>query len=179
MANVSISRRHMAAALATLAALGVGWADQQAPTPPSSAPTRVLGGARRLTVQVFLNGQGPYPFLVDTGASASVISAVLADSLALPRGPDVTLHGIAGAQRVRTVALDTIRVSRRERRHLNLSVLPERYLNAPGLLGMDWLGERGLTLDVAGKQLHVGPACPRPMSSASRRPQSCVSAGWP
>ncbi|MBC7668268.1 MAG: clan AA aspartic protease [Gemmatimonadaceae bacterium] len=121
----------------------------------------MLDGARRLTVQVFLNGQGPYPFLVDTGASASVISAVLADSLALPRGPDVTLHGIAGAQRVRTVALDTIRVSRRERRHLNLSVLPERYLNAPGLLGMDWLGERGLTLDVAGKQLHVGASLPK------------------
>ena len=161
MANVSMSRRHMAAALSALALPGIGWADQQEPTPPSSAPTRVLDGARRLTVQVFLNGQGPYPFLVDTGASASVISTTLANSLDLPPGPDVTLHGIAGAQRVQTVALDSIRVSRRERKHLNLSVLPDHYLNAPGILGMDWLGEQGLTLDVAGKQLHVGASLPK------------------
>jgi predicted aspartyl protease len=161
MANVLISRRHLAAALSVLAIPGVALANQQDPPPQTGAPTRVLDGARRLTVQVYLNGQGPYAFLVDTGANASVISSAVASQLDLPQGQNVTLHGIAGAEVVGTVFLDTVRVGHRERQGLTLSVLSDRYLTAPGILGMDWLGDQGLTLNVAGKQMHVGASLPK------------------
>lgn len=161
MANVSISRRHLVAALSALALPGVAWANQQTPQPGAGEATRVLDVARRLTVQVYLNEQGPYAFLVDTGANASVISSLVVERLGLPPGPNVILHGIAGVQTVGTVMLDKVRVGRREREGLALSVLPDRYLSAPGILGMDWLGNQGLTLDVAGKRMHVGASLPK------------------
>lgn len=160
MAGASISRRSLATALAACMAPGLVWADQQ-PGPLPGAPTRVLDGAHRLTVQVLLNGQGPYAFLVDTGANASVISSALVAALGLPAGPAVNLHGIAGVQAVGTVRLDSIRVGRREREGLILSVLSDRHLDAPGILGMDWLGAQGLTLDIAGRRMHVGASLPK------------------
>ncbi|HWU12964.1 MAG TPA: retroviral-like aspartic protease family protein [Caulobacter sp.] len=160
MAKVSLSRRQMAAGLSILAAPSLAWADLADP-PPTTAQTRVLDSARRMTVEVFLNDQGPFSFLVDTGANASVISSALAAQLALSMGHEVNLHGIAGVQPVATVSIGSVRVGRRERRDLTLSVLAERYLNAPGILGMDWLGGQGLTLDVAGRRMHIGAGLPK------------------
>jgi aspartyl protease len=42
-------------------------------------------GGRLLVVPVTVNGTGPYPFLLDTGATSSMIDETLADRLALPR----------------------------------------------------------------------------------------------
>jgi predicted aspartyl protease len=143
-------------------ARGAAWAAQDdLPDPATGDPTRGLDPAGRLTVQVFLNDKGPFPFLVDTGANASVISSELASSLGLPAGRAVNLHGIAGVELVGTVGVASVRVGRRERRDLSLSIIPGRYLKAPGVLGMDWLGAQGLTLDFADRQMHVGARIPR------------------
>jgi len=47
-------------------------------------PVRVLGG-RLVIVPVTVNGTGPYPFLLDTGATSSMIDQALADRLSLAR----------------------------------------------------------------------------------------------
>jgi len=47
-------------------------------------PMRVVAG-RLLIVPVTLNGAGPFPFLLDTGATCSVVDEALADRLRLPR----------------------------------------------------------------------------------------------
>lgn len=162
MSSPLISRRSLAMTLVA-AALPSGGAQAQNERldQTSGVQTRSLDPAGRLTVQVSLNGRGPFPFLVDTGANASVISDDLASSLRLPSGLPVNLHGIAGVERVDTVAVQTVRVGRRERRNLSMSIIAGRYLKAPGLLGMDWLGEQGLTLDFAEQRMHVGARIPR------------------
>jgi hypothetical protein len=49
-------------------------------------------------VPVFIDGHGPLPFALDTGASRSLISANLADQLRLPaRGSAGMLRGVTGA----------------------------------------------------------------------------------
>jgi hypothetical protein len=49
-------------------------------------------------VPVFIDGQGPLPFALDTGASRSLISATLAERLHLPaRGSAGMLQGVTGA----------------------------------------------------------------------------------
>jgi hypothetical protein len=49
-------------------------------------------------VPVFIDGQGPLPFALDTGASRSLISGALAERLHLPaRGSAGMLQGVAGA----------------------------------------------------------------------------------
>jgi predicted aspartyl protease len=157
-----ISRRNLAATLSVLALPGgVARAQGDLPDPGTSAPTRGLDPAGRLTVLVFLNDKGPFPFLVDTGANASVISSDLVASLDLPPGRPVNLHGIAGVEQVGTVGVQSVRVGRRERRDISMSIIAGRYLKAPGVLGMDWLGEQGLTLDFVERQMHVGARVPR------------------
>ncbi|MGH1557988.1 aspartyl protease family protein [Caulobacter segnis] len=42
---------------------------------------RYLDDAKRLTVKALINGQGPFAFLVDTGANSSVIASELAAQL--------------------------------------------------------------------------------------------------
>lgn len=49
-------------------------------------------------VPVFIDGRGPLPFALDTGASRSLISASLAERLRLPaRGSAGRLQGVTGA----------------------------------------------------------------------------------
>ena len=46
------------------------------------------------------------------------------------------------------------------RRDLTLSVLPGRFIQAPGILGLDWLGSQGLVLDFARDQMRLGSIAP-------------------
>src|SRR5690349_14579754 len=48
----------------------------------------------RMTVEVHLNGKGPYRFLVDSGADSSVVGLRLAQELQLPLTTPVILHGM-------------------------------------------------------------------------------------
>ncbi|EJL37713.1 putative aspartyl protease [Caulobacter sp. AP07] len=161
MVSTEMSRRRLAAMLALgfLPALPANALSLPDP-PPLTAQTGTLGLVRRLTVQVRINDQGPYPFLVDTGANASVISSELAATLGLPVGAPVNLHGIAGVELVGTVTAATVGVGRRVRRDLTLSVLPGRFIQAPGILGLDWLGSQGLILDFARNQMRLGSISP-------------------
>ncbi|KQY92805.1 aspartyl protease [Caulobacter sp. Root1455] len=160
MDSPALSRRRLAAMLA----LGLGTAlpaaalarDLPDPQRGPLVETTKTSVDRRLTVQVLINDAGPYPFLVDTGANASVISKELAASLDLPRREPVTFHSIAGAELVETVGVDRISVGRRTRRGMRMSVLPERYIRGAGVLGLDWLGTQGLVLDFARRQMRLG-----------------------
>lgn len=161
-----VRRRALAGMLALTAspvapALARSLPDPPQPAPPQTEKTTPLGYVRRLTVQVRINDLGPYPFLVDTGANASVISGELASLLRLPSGRPVNLHGIAGPERVNTVTAASVAVGRRVRKDLTLSVLPGRYIQAPGILGLDWLGSQGLVLDFSRDEMRLGSIAPR------------------
>jgi Aspartyl protease len=43
-----------------------------------------IGNTSLIVVPVSINGQGPYRFLLDTGANNTVLSAAVADSLKIP-----------------------------------------------------------------------------------------------
>jgi predicted aspartyl protease len=125
-------------------------------------PLKYLDTAQRLTVKAYVNGAGPFDFLVDTGASSSVITAELADRLGLPRVGFNTLHGIAGAQAVATTRVQTLAVGRRSRRGMTVSVLPRALMRVDGILGLEWLGQASLLLDFRRRRMIVGEALPMP-----------------
>ncbi len=56
-----------------------------------AAPTKPL-----VMVPVFVNGRGPYAFIVDTGASVTVVSPALADALGIDRAENATMTGAGG-----------------------------------------------------------------------------------
>lgn len=127
-------------------------------------PLKYLDTAQRLTVKAEVNGQGPFDFLVDTGASSSVISAELADQLGLVRTGSNKLHSIAGAQSVSTARVESLTVGKRTRANMTVSVLPRALLRVDGVLGLEWLGRASLLLDFARHKMVVGEGLPLPDS---------------
>jgi len=59
---------------------------------------------------VKINGQGPYRFLVDTGATRSAIAQRLVQLLQLPAGApaSLTLNGVTGTAAVPAVHVDSL-----------------------------------------------------------------------
>lgn len=141
-----------AGAIAPGAALG------QASDAPD--PLKYLDTAQRLTVKAYVNGQGPFDFLVDTGASSSAISAELADQLALVRTGSNKLHSIAGTQSVSTARVEDLTVGKRSRANMMVSVLPRSLLRMDGVLGLEWLGRASLLLDFQRQKMVVGEGLP-------------------
>lgn len=129
----------------------------------------------RMTVGVLVNGQGPFRFLVDSGADRSVVGSGVAQRLRLPQGRSVTLHGVAGASVVGTVKLARLAVGRNELRDFLVPALPERHLGGQGLLGIDALAEQRVMLDFDAKTITVGDAV-RSLRAASTADEIIVTA---
>ncbi len=112
----------------------------------------------RMSVAVEVNGQGPFRFIVDSGADRSVIGSALAERLALPAGRAVRLNGMAGSSEVPTVLLDSLGLGQSRVPGIAAPALPEDYLGAQGLVGIDALAEQRLMLDFEAKTITVEDA---------------------
>ncbi len=122
-------------------------------TPPTSLET-VRDLYRRMTAPIRVNGAGPFPFVVDTGANQSVISAELANALGLAHGPDEPLNGVAGVQMTPTTHA-RLDVGARRGVDALLSVLPEAAIGGAGMLGLDGVAGDVLTLDFHRQVLRI------------------------
>ncbi|UVO54699.1 retroviral-like aspartic protease family protein [Sphingomonas sp. SUN039] len=125
-------------------------AAQQTPPPDYSPTTTVSTGVDRIdrmTVPVTVDGKGPYPFVVDTGADRTVLSRELADHLDLKPGESATMHTMTGVGEVRTVRVPTLEVGGGRNDDFNAPALAEAHLGAKGLLGIDSLQGRRVVMD--------------------------------
>ena len=134
--------------------------DLSAPSADYVPPTRLTMIAdiyKRMTAPVRVNGHGPYPFIVDTGANRSVLSIELAAQIGLINGPMQALHGVAGVESVSTTVAD-LTVGGRTQTGVSLSLLPEAAIGGVGMLGLDRLGDQQVTLDFKGQALRIAPS---------------------
>ena len=133
-------------------------------TPASGAPSTAdaiatgLDGALRMTVPVMINGQGPFQFVVDTGADHTVISEEIANRLNLPQAGTAKLHAMGGSADVHLVKINTVQVSTNIARHVRAAALPMRYVGADGLLGIDSLKGQRIVMDFVANTIRVEPA---------------------
>ncbi|MFM9853993.1 MAG: retropepsin-like aspartic protease [Sphingomonadaceae bacterium] len=146
-----------------LAGVSVPVRAQTAPAPasPADAATDVATGvdqALRLTVPVMINGQGPFQFVIDTGADRTVVSTEVADRLGLPSAGKARLHSLGGARDVRIVKVDTVQVSTNIVKNVNAAALPAENLGADGLLGIDSLKGQRVVIDFAASSMKVVPS---------------------
>lgn len=109
----------------------------------------------RLFIAVEVDGRGPFRFLVDSGADRSVIGLNLATALALLPGPNVKLAGMAGSSYVGTVRIATLKLGDSTIKGIAAPALPERYIGAQGLIGIDALADQRLLLDFDRKTITV------------------------
>ena len=110
----------------------------------------------RMTVPVTIMGQGPFRFIIDTGAQATVISHALAEQLALGERRVATLVGMNSIRSVETATLPEVSLGRRsfmiERAPL---VEAENIGIADGILGLDGLQGSRVLLDFENSEISV------------------------
>lgn len=146
-------------ALGGLCATGAGAAAAQVSGSDEPVDPRTLGLTpnlmTRLMVEVFVGGAGPFLFVLDTGAGRTVLSRELADSLNLPAGPEVIVHGIVSAEPAPTVITPTLRFADSFLRDIETPVFPRSRLFADGLLGIDVLRAYRITFDTRRRRIEL------------------------
>ena len=157
-----------AAAVAALSTTGVADATfvhspSLIPVVSHPAPIRDrLAAARdmtdRMTVSVTVNGQGPFPFVIDTGADRTVISRELADRLGLKPGDPVRLNSTSGVALTPTARIDSLGIGTREVHGVDAPLLSAANLGAMGMLGIDSLKDQRIVMDFLARRLTVEPS---------------------
>lgn len=129
-----------------------------APPAPADAPTLLetaFDEAKRMAVPVTLQGKGPFQFVVDTGANRTVISQELARTLGLSTAGSLPVHGIAGVEPAPMFRISRLQVGGSFAYGVEAPGLPAAKLGADGLLGVDVLRNRRVSLDFRNNRFEI------------------------
>ena len=150
--------------LALILGLALAAGATETPPPEPLEQNIALGTDRtdRMTVPVSIGGSEEMPFVIDTGAERTVISRQLAARLNLAKGPMRNLMTVTGSGRVETVIVPSLELSGSRVKEIEAPALDEAHLGAHGMLGIDSLQSRRVTLDFKKNEMRVTP---------SRRPE--------
>ncbi len=153
----------VAIAAGVLFAAAPGAAQQSdVPLPAASPAVEIVEGQqdryRRMTVPVTIDGHGPYRFMIDTGAQATVLTRRISDQLKLKPAGQATVVGMASAATVDLVELDGLEFAARVFDGLNAPLLEAQHIGADGILGLDSLQDLRVLLDFRTNQIAVDDA---------------------
>jgi predicted aspartyl protease len=112
----------------------------------------------RLTVEVHINGHGPYQFVVDSGADTSVVGLHIARDLQLPLGTPVVLNGMTERSVVDRVKVDSLALGPTTIEDLQLPALSEDDVGGQGMIGIDALVRRRILMDFEKRLIKVEDA---------------------
>jgi hypothetical protein len=120
----------------------------EAPEPRYVAPT-LRDQIGRIWAPVRINGQGPFRLVLDTGASSSGVTALVALALGLSTSdsPPVMLRGVTGQATVPTIRVDTLSVGDLVVDSTLLPIVPDALGGAEGVLGSEGLRNKRIFID--------------------------------
>lgn len=160
----------LAATLALAAGLGSSSGATTPATPQATAAEDIIPPEtevfdlegeryRRMTVAVTIGNEGPFRFMIDTGAQATVLSRALADRLELFDRETAMLVGMASRRQVETTAVEDFGLGSR-RFYIRTAPLIEgaHIGDADGILGLDSLQNQRVLLDFDKEQIAVSDA---------------------
>ncbi len=103
----------------------------------------------RIWAPVFINGRGPFRLVLDTGASKSGVTAMVALALGIPtdQSPPVMLRGVTGSASVPTIRVDTLSVGDLAIDSPMLPIVPDALGGAEGILGSEGLANKRISID--------------------------------
>ena len=128
------------------------------PLPGGALLETAFDEALRMAIPVYLDGRGPFSFVVDTGANRSVVAQELAARIGLPSAGPMDVHSIAGVEPSPSFRIRTLRVGDVYSLDLQLPAAPTSRLGAQGLVGVDVLRNRRVTLGFAANQFVIQPS---------------------
>lgn len=103
--------------------------------------------ARRLAVPVFVDGKGPFEFVVDTGSNRSVVATEVAEVCGLKDDGQAEVHGILSAEPAAMVKVSRLRAGAVVSAGLRLPRVDRSRIGADGILGLDMLRDRRIVLN--------------------------------
>jgi len=120
----------------------------EAPEPRYVSPTR-RDQIGRIWAPVMINGHGPFRLVLDTGASHSAVTALVALALGVPtdQSPPVVLRGVTGSATVATIHVDTLTVGDLSVDSPLLPIVPDALGGAQGILGSEGLAGKRIFID--------------------------------
>jgi predicted aspartyl protease len=128
-----------------------------APAQSQTEPARPITTAKikvdelaMIIVPVSIDGSAPYDFLLDTGASKTMVDQKLADQLALPRITEKTVSGMLGSAKMSVVHIDSLSVagaSVAAGEIFSSDHVPTVTAKVRGVLGEDFLQNFDLLID--------------------------------
>lgn len=113
---------------------------------------------QRMTVSVSIEGQGPFQFVVDTGAERTAISEELARDLQLDPGKRARVHSMTEVSQIQTVLIPDLTVAGKSVRSIHAPAFQRRNIGAEGILGVDSLQSQRVSFDFARQQITVTPS---------------------
>ena len=128
----------------------------------------------RLSVEVRVNGRGPYQFLVDSGADTSVVGLGIARQLKLPLGTPAILNGMTSRNLVDRVKVAQLTLGPSTIRNLELPALREQDLGGDGMIGIDALVRQRLMMDFEKRVIKIEDA----LTPAKALPGEIVITGY-
>jgi hypothetical protein len=128
----------------------------EAPEPRYVSPTR-RDQIGRIWAPVMINGRGPFRMVLDTGASHSAITALVALALGIPtdKSPPVILRGVTGYATVPTIHVDTLSVGDVAVDQAVLPIVPDALGGAEGVLGSEGLAGKRVFIDFRHDQIVI------------------------
>jgi hypothetical protein len=133
---------------------------------------------------VFVNGDGPFPFILDTGSTHSSIAAQLAQALGVPAVARTTVTSSLGQHVQPVVNLQSLQIGPATTINVLATEVADEELgnkrDVRGVLGQDVLGSLVYTLDFAARRVEWNPDIGVPREgdfwqSCRRRNRRC---GW-
>lgn len=116
---------------------------------------------RRMTVPITIGGEGPFAFMVDTGAQATVLSIALADQLQLHNRESATLVAMASTRLVETAMVPGFTLGDRTMTLRTAPLVEGQHIGgADGILGLDALQDQKVLLDFEAGTMHVLDSLP-------------------
>lgn len=114
-----------------------------------------LDATRRMSVEVMIGDQGPFSFLVDTGAERTVIARELADRLDLVEGRKLRMATIGSTKMVPSFRVAALRMTDLSLEPFDAPAFFGRHIGAAGLIGVDMLEDRRVLIDFRKESMEI------------------------
>lgn len=118
-----------------------------------------------ILIEVSINDQGPFSFVLDTGATMSVLSPETAHKLGLDSGREDTAYAAGGQVQVSLIELKSLRVGGTEVKNLKAAIMDLTNLkkvigDIDGVIGYSFLSKFRVVINYPEKMISFEPAKP-------------------